>query len=329
MHLLLDTNGLSLSKKSGSFLLQSKSMQKRISPKRITSISITSNCQLSTAAIQLAIAHQIPIFICSYAGKVLGKCYSKSFVSEENIRIKQFAFVHSVEGLSWIIESLILKSERQLAVVIEVIEKETLKKLKNAQIIFSTSLNEMRATYNGFIDIDKILLYERQMGKVYWNAFRKCLPNGWSMKARALRPAEDIVNSAINYGYGFLYTIVEHALYVNGLNPYQAILHKNKFNDPTLVFDIIEPFRPYVDKLILQMLHDEKLNVSHTIEKASHCYLTKEGKRLVSLGLLTDYAEYDIPELKAIIYSFCKQLRNRIEETDIYDIISGIRHSEQ
>jgi len=57
-------------------------------------------------------------------------------------------------------------------------------------------------------------------------------------------------NSLLNFGYAVLRSIVARALISSGLLPVLGIFHKNKYNPYCLADDIMEPYRPFVDKLV-------------------------------------------------------------------------------
>jgi len=60
----------------------------------------------------------------------------------------------------------------------------------------------------------------------------------------------------LNYGYGILYNRILTSITVAGLNPNISYLHKEQKNKPTLVFDLIEPFRaPAVDRTVIAVLN--------------------------------------------------------------------------
>ena len=57
-------------------------------------------------------------------------------------------------------------------------------------------------------------------------------------------------NNLLNFGYAVLRSIVARALVSSGLLPVLGIFHKNKYNPYCLADDIMEPYRPFVDKLV-------------------------------------------------------------------------------
>ena len=60
-------------------------------------------------------------------------------------------------------------------------------------------------------------------------------------------------NNLLNYGYAILRAIVARALVSSGLLTTLGIHHRNKYNPFCLADDIMEPYRPYVDKLVMQL----------------------------------------------------------------------------
>lgn len=70
------------------------------------------------------------------------------------------------------------------------------------------------------------------------------------------RGDNDIVNIMLNYGYAILRAIVARALVGAGLLPTLGIHHHNRYDAYCLADDIMEPYRPYVDKLVVDIVND-------------------------------------------------------------------------
>jgi CRISPR-associated protein Cas1 len=64
-------------------------------------------------------------------------------------------------------------------------------------------------------------------------------------------------NNLLNYGYAILRAIVARALVVSGLLPTLGIHHHNRYNAYCLADDIMEPYRPFVDKLVVEIVNVE------------------------------------------------------------------------
>ena len=60
-------------------------------------------------------------------------------------------------------------------------------------------------------------------------------------------------NNLLNYGYAILRAVIARALVSSGLLPTLGIHHHNRYNAYCLADDIMEPYRPYVDNLVVDM----------------------------------------------------------------------------
>jgi CRISP-associated protein Cas1 len=61
-------------------------------------------------------------------------------------------------------------------------------------------------------------------------------------------------NNLLNYGYAILRAIVARSLVGSGLLPTLGIHHHSKYNAYCLADDIMEPYRPFVDKIVLDII---------------------------------------------------------------------------
>lgn len=61
-------------------------------------------------------------------------------------------------------------------------------------------------------------------------------------------------NNLLNYGYAILRSVMARALVSSGLLPTLGIHHHNRYNAYCLADDIMEPYRPFVDVLVFNMV---------------------------------------------------------------------------
>ncbi len=66
-------------------------------------------------------------------------------------------------------------------------------------------------------------------------------------------------NNLLNYGYAILRATVARSLVASGLLPTLGIHHHNRYNAYCLADDIMEPYRPYVDQLVLEILESGEM----------------------------------------------------------------------
>ncbi|MDE5827572.1 MAG: type II CRISPR-associated endonuclease Cas1 [Duncaniella sp.] len=80
----------------------------------------------------------------------------------------------------------------------------------------------------------------------------------------------DMPNSLLNYGYAIVRAMTARALVGTGLLPTLGIHHHNRYNAYCLADDIMEPYRPYVDRLVVEMVneafHNKQLEIAMTTE---------------------------------------------------------------
>ena len=101
-----------------------------------------------------------------------------------------------------------------------------------------------------------LLSLEGRAGEWYWDAVKALLPPEVGFPGRETRGARDPVNRALNYGYGILYSQVEQAVLLAGLDPYAGFVHTDRSGRPSLVLDLMEEFRQaVVDRAVFALLN--------------------------------------------------------------------------
>ena len=91
-------------------------------------------------------------------------------------------------------------------------------------------------------------------------------------------------NPFFNFGYGVLLSIIARALVDTGLLLVLGIFHRNKYNPYCLASDIMEPYRPIVDLLVMKwlQLHTEK----QSLDKESKTFLLQIATQDVNIEKL-------------------------------------------
>ena len=92
--------------------------------------------------------------------------------------------------------------------------------------------------------------FEARAAAYYWRNLFPALPN--FVRGREGDPP----NNLLNYGYAILRACVARGLVGSGLLPTLGIHHHNRYNAYCLADDIMEPYRPYVDDLVIQIMQE-------------------------------------------------------------------------
>jgi CRISPR-associated protein Cas1 len=101
----------------------------------------------------------------------------------------------------------------------------------------------------------RLFSIEGRFASLYWAVFGAALNGKTEFPGRRREGARDLVNALLNYGYAVLASRVHLALVQAGLNPHVSFLHTIQDGKPTLVYDLMEEFRPQVvDRTVLALL---------------------------------------------------------------------------
>ena len=89
---------------------------------------------------------------------------------------------------------------------------------------------------------------EGRAAAYYWRNLFPQLPD-FTRSADGISP-----NNMLNYGYAILRAVIARSLVASGMLPTLGIHHHNRYNAYCLADDIMEPYRPYVDKLVIDLV---------------------------------------------------------------------------
>ena len=68
-----------------------------------------------------------------------------------------------------------------------------------------------------------------------------------------------VPNNYLNYGYAILRATMARSIVAAGLLPTLGIFHRNRYNAFCLADDLMEPYRPYVDEIVYDMVKEFEL----------------------------------------------------------------------
>lgn len=104
--------------------------------------------------------------------------------------------------------------------------------------------------------IEKPLANEANVSRQFWGCY---FPALGKRQKRERKGAESFENKSLNYGYAVVSTLVHRAVLIHGLLPSLGIHHESRYRSHPLVYDLMEPFRSFVDLLFYEWIHEQTL----------------------------------------------------------------------
>ena len=153
---------------------------------------------------------------------------------------------------------------------------EPLRKSLWQQTIKQKIANQHRLLSLHGIKADNMLYWEKQVKSGDPDNYEgRAAAYYWKMVFGENRPFKrwrygDPPNNLLNYGYAILRAVVARSLVGSGMLPAVGIHHRNKYNPFCLADDVMEPYRPYVDEVVLKITQmfdeDEILDLSQAVK---------------------------------------------------------------
>lgn len=281
MQLIINTPGSYLHVKDDMFEIKNGEDKHQISPLKIRTILLTTNAALSTNAIQLALVHKIDIVFLEPNGQPYARCWLDRMGSTAKIRRKQLELSQSAQGIEIGASFVIQKLTNQL---------HWLKKIRNQQTRRSNDITQVcNSIERSISDINAIRGSGEQARNIimgieganahkYWRLLSSLLPQEYRFNGRSRNPATDPFNCLLNYAYGVLYSEVERACIIAGVDPYIGFLHTDHYAKVSMVLDIIESYRQYADEAVYLFIKQKRPPLSDFDQIPGGLYLNKDGK---------------------------------------------------
>ncbi len=320
MILLIDSYGAFIHVKDEMFEIRVKkgeeTIRRKIAPAKISSMHLFKGVTISVDAIELAMLNNIEILFMQFEGTPYGRVWSSKLGSTTKIRKRQLVVSITKEGIDFVKEWIVAKISNQ---------RDFLKRLKKHReekaALFVNVINKLERKIeaikslkgNNIAEIaDELRGHEGFAGKEYFRLLGQIVADEYKFDTRSFRPARDPFNAFLNYAYGVLYSKIERSLLIAGVDPYIGFLHRDDYNQKSMVFDFIEPFRIYADETVFKLFSAKKVNKKHTDKITNGFSLNKEGKML----LMESYNRF--MEEEKILYKGKKQSRNNIIQLEAH-----------
>ncbi len=311
MELILNTFGTSLNRDNEGFVITHKDGRQRVPAEGITSIQISRGAQITSDAVMLAVEREIEVLFMDRGGTPIGRIWSPKYGSVSTIRKGQLNFTFSKEAVEWIKEVISKKIENQQALLLMMkVDDDVTRRVVEKAIARLEDYRRKIETVEGDIvsDVASTLRgWEGVSSKIYFEVLNLFLPEEYRFENRSQHPAMDIVNAFLNYGYGLLYGKIEGSLIKAGIDPYIGVLHRDDYNRPVLVYDVIELYRVWVDYVVYSLIAQKVVTDEYYSVKEDGSYWLEGLGRRVLIQSLNDYLEETI-QVKGVTRSRMYQM---------------------
>lgn len=324
MELVLNTFGTSLHRDNEGFVITHKDGKQRIPSDSITSILISKGAQITSDAVMLAIDREIEVLFTDNHGNPVGRIWSPRYGSISTIRKGQINFSFSHAAVKWIKDIIRQKIENQQALIMLMSHDSKIEQYK-----IDRAINRLEDYRNKLTVLDGEVVsdisatlrgWEGVSSKIYFEILNLYIPEEYRFLQRTQHPAMDPVNALLNYGYGLLYGKIEGALIKAGIDPYIGVLHRDNYNRPVLVYDVIELYRIWVDYIVYTLVIQGVITEDcYSKKEDGSVWLEGLGRRIL-IQSFNDYLDETV-EFKGLTRSrlfqislYCQNLAQQLKK---------------
>lgn len=273
MQVYLDSYGAFLNVRNGKFQVTPKHNESQsFATDDVDVIFLTEGVTATSDAMMLALDKSIPIVFLNYLGQPVGQVWSGRFGSIATIRRHQMRFGEHTEGWLWMAQTLAQKIDNQQWVLRQLVDRypslfdaSAQKRLGRATSTLDGLAKSLKRYSITDMDFKRVAMDYRALeataSRHYFRFLASVMPSDkWRFEARSTHPARDFFNCTLNYLYGMLYAQVELALIKVGIDPALGVLHVDRYNRPTMVYDFIEPYRHWAEIVALDLALEDAVH---------------------------------------------------------------------
>ncbi|MBL7112188.1 MAG: CRISPR-associated endonuclease Cas1 [Bacteroidales bacterium] len=294
MEVVINTPGTKVRIDNGMLFVTNHEEEQKLPLHMVSSILIYRGCLLSSDLVFCAVENNIDILFGTRTGKPAARIWGNRFGSIATIRKKQILFSQNKRCASFIRDIIRKKLQNQISVMMLLYKPNRITdKLINDSIAYlekyigkleqdeSESMQEAADIFRG---------WEGSCSRKYFECINRHLPEQYRFERRSQHPALDMFNSLLNYAYGMLYGKIESALIRAGIDPFLGLFHRDEYNRPVFVYDVIEVFRYWADITVINLCMQQIIFPEFFDTDTGGWLLNLDGKRIL-IQSFNDYLE--------------------------------------
>lgn len=304
MQLVINTRGTSLRRRKERFLIRRDGNSHEFAASKVNSIVVATGVHFTSDVVQLANQQNVDLIFLDKSGMPTARIWQTKMGSTATIRRRQLEICETSEGLEVSVEWVGGKIDNQIRFLEQLATRRPANKSRIESVVSSMrevreklvatggDINEQRGTVMGL---------EGTAGRLYFECLSKLLPSDYRFSGRSRQPATDPFNAMLNYAYGVLYSQVEIALILAGLDPFIGFLHTDNYNKRSLVFDMIEPFRIIAERSTVLFFTGRRVKQEFFREVPGGIELAPDGRAALIANLnerLDKAVKYPVQRVK-------------------------------
>lgn len=265
-HLVVDDYGGFLGKRHGRILYMGRGVKEEFPVKSVRDVIVLGRVSVSADLVRYLASSGVGLMIATPTGRPLARLVGARGGGTAANRLAQYRAYGSERGVR-LAKSVIAGKIANMVSNLKYYSKarrmspEVSRKLYDAAEELKRLGNQLEAISSGSLDEarEEIMQVEGRASALYWEHMAYEL-SAWGFKGRLKRfdlekgEEPDPANFCLNIAYNLLSGQLWRHTLSFGLDPYLGFLHVERPGRISLVFDLMEPFRPMVDRWVVSFL---------------------------------------------------------------------------
>lgn len=216
----------------------------------VDQVVVMGNIQLTTPVVALLLQREVDVVFLSSRGKFRGRLMTTGSKFAQ-LRHRQLRLIDDERAVLAVARELVAAKLGNQAHLLERLGVQGA-----AREIRRDAQKARQAS-----TLDGLRGHEGAAGARHFAGLRRLIPAEWGFTRRIYHPPTDPVNAMLSLGYTLLLKDVTTAVQLVGLDPFLGFFHAIDHGRPSLTLDLMEPFRPLVDRLVLGWIVEGKVSL--------------------------------------------------------------------
>ena len=264
-HLLIDGFGVSLKKKRGRIIILSGGEKKEVPIKTVKEVVIMGKASVSSELLKALAQSGTDLVITTPTGRPVARLIPARAGGTARNRYEQYKSLEDGRGIE-IARAVIVGKIRNQASNLSYYSKARRMDEKLSSDLYDAAqqlkkeMEELETEeFQGMEDARRrIMARESRCADIYWEKI-SLIMDEWKFSRREKRTdlegkELDPVNLCLNVCYNLLSSQIWKNVLRFGLDPFLGYLHVERPGRISLVYDLMEPFRPMVDRFVFSYL---------------------------------------------------------------------------